>query len=70
MRKQIRRLTETDHGLSGDVARALNAHHELIRVLSERLDGLQREQTRHLSRTAENSLKESIGEREKNDVTA
>lgn len=40
--KQIRVLTE--NGL-GDVNKALDAHHELIRVLSERLDELLREQT-------------------------
>ena len=41
-KEQIRVLTE--NGL-GDVNKALDAHHELIRVLSERLDELQREQT-------------------------
>ena len=40
--KQIRVLTE--NGL-GHVNEALDAHHELIRVLSERLDELLREQT-------------------------
>jgi hypothetical protein len=39
---QIRVLTE--NGL-GHVNKALDAHHELIRVLSERLDELLREQT-------------------------
>jgi hypothetical protein len=41
-KEQIRVLT--GNGL-GDVNKALAAHHELIRVLSERLDELQREQT-------------------------
>jgi hypothetical protein len=40
--EQIRVLSE--NGL-GHVNKALDAHHELIRVLSERLDELQREQT-------------------------
>jgi hypothetical protein len=38
--EQIRVLSE--NGL-GHVNKALDAHHELIRVLSERLDELQRE---------------------------
>ena len=42
-REQIRILTSA--GLGGDYTRALEAHHELIRVLSERLDELQREGT-------------------------
>jgi hypothetical protein len=41
--KQIRALTGT--GLSAAINEALDAHHELIRVLSERLNELQREQT-------------------------
>jgi len=41
-KNQIRALTE--NGL-GHVNKALDAHHELIRVLSERLDELLREQT-------------------------
>ena len=39
-KEQIRVLT--DNGL-GHINNALDAHHELIRVLSERLDELQRE---------------------------
>ena len=42
-KRQIRRLT--DNGSSKEFAQALDAHHELIRVLSERLAELQREQT-------------------------
>ena len=41
--KQIRVLASS--GLSAGVDTALDAHYELIRVLSERLDELQREQT-------------------------
>ena len=41
-KEQIRVLSE--NGL-GHVNKALDAHHELIRVLSERLNELQREQT-------------------------
>jgi hypothetical protein len=41
--KQIRVLK--DSGFSAGLEEALAAHHELIRVLFERLDELQREQT-------------------------
>ena len=49
IRRRIARAKEqihvlTDNGL-GHVNNALEAHYELIRVLSERLDELQREQT-------------------------
>jgi hypothetical protein len=43
-KRQIRVLT--DNGSSAEFAQALDAHHELIRVLSERLAELQREQTK------------------------
>jgi hypothetical protein len=50
IRRRIARAKEqihvlTDNGL-GHVNKALDAHHELIRVLSERLDELQHEQTK------------------------
>ena len=42
---RLQDLHLTDNGL-GHVNNALDAHHELIRVLAERLDELQREQTK------------------------
>ena len=41
--EQVRILRRT--GLSAGIEKALDAHHELIRVLSEHLDELQRGQT-------------------------
>jgi hypothetical protein len=62
--KQIRVLTE--NGL-GHVNKALDAHHELIRVLSERLDELLREQTETSVRNGREQSQrvKNIGEREK-----
>ena len=68
--KQIRILK--DSGLGAGLDDALDAHHELIHVLSERLDGLQREQTATSIRNGREQSQrvKNFGEREKNDVTA